>query len=470
MPSVKNKGQDSIAFRSYRRRGKDSLLVNNQFGSTEALGSQIVPISRYISQGVGESCGECIGMELEHFIVTKKSHEYVPFLENPLTGQPGVLTVLKRLKPFYTEAVYEPQPDGSQVLIGLSRKKASISLEPGAQFEISIGPVIDIQDLETLYYDFRGDLDPILDDLGFELIELGYHPSICARDVPLLPKGRYRFMNEYFKHTGQHGICMMRATASTQVSIDFISEKDAIDKFRIAHALSPLLAFITDNSPIFELEAVGSGGVSASGLAVPDRMVRTKVWNDVDAVRSNTAPGTFDEGFSFDLYAKNTLLGPAIFSFEYDSHGRKRSIDQTGRTVAEVYAEKALDKTTIELILSLYFYDVRFKTYIEIRAADSLPIAYALSYTAFLKGLFYDEGTVSDLATRFHKVSAEDVAAAKRELGKNAFEADVYGRKAMDWLDELLVLAEGSLPDYELSYLEPLKTLITERNTLFDSS
>jgi len=442
--------------------------VNDQFDVTESLRSQITAISQHISHGIDPGCGECIGMELEHFIVTKVDHAHVPYYDDALTGRPGVQTVLKKLRPYYDHAVYEPQQDGTQALLGLSRRYAAVSLEPGAQFEISIGPVLEVRDMELVYRQFRSELDPILNDLGFELIEFGYHPSICARDIPLLPKDRYRFMNEHFKSTGRHGICMMRATASTQVTIDFSSEQDAIEKFRVAHALSPLLAFITDNSPIFELAPAGSDRLSVTGLPVPKRMVRAAVWNDVDAIRSNTPPGTFDEGFGFELYARNTLLAPAIFSVEYDSRGVKRNIEQAGRSVAEVYADKQLDKGTIELILSLYFYDVRFKTYLEIRAADSLPIDYALSYVALLKGLFYDKKTLADLAGRFSGLTALDIAVAKHELSTHAFAADVYGRSARDWLDELLVCAENSLPDHERAYLKPLGGLIKARTTLVD--
>ena len=455
-----------VEFSRIEQNEKGHALTNGQSGFADALQKQKDAIARYISQGVEHSCGECIGMELEHFVVTKNKHDYVPFLDDPVTGLPGVQSVLERLRPFYSHAVHETQADGSKVLLGLSREYASISLEPGAQLEVSLGPVLDIPDLEDLYRDFRKEIDPILDELGLEMLELGYHPSICARDIPLLPKSRYRFMNEHFKHTGKHGICMMRATAATQVSIDFNSEEDAIEKFKVAHALSPLLAFITDNSPVFELEPIGSNTLCTTGLSIPKRMVRTAVWNDVDATRSNTPPGTFEEGFCFDSYALNILLAPAIFSVEYDSQTGKRSIDQAGRSVMEVYADKQLDRITIELILSLYFYDVRFKTYLEIRAADALPIDYALSYVALLKGIFYNKKTLADLVIRFSGLTAQDIVTAKQNLTEHAFTADVYGKSAQNWLDELLICAENSLLDHERAYLKPLGELIRNSKCL----
>ena len=442
--------------------------MSAQSDSVDMLAPQVAAISNYIARGIEHGCGDCIGLELEHFIVGKNDHSYVPYLDDPYGFRPGVKSILERLAPLYSEMIYETQSDGSKDLIGLSREYAAITLEPGAQFEISIGPVLEIRDLDIVYRMFRNELDPLLDEFGYELIELGYHPTICAHEIPLLPKDRYRFMDEHFKSTGRHGICMMRATASTQVSIDYDSEKDAIRKFRIANALSPLLAFITDNSPVFETEPIGNDRASVTGLTIPQRMVRTVIWDDVDADRSMTAPGVFDAEFDFDSYARTALCAPAILTIESDSEGIKRSIPHGSRLFSELFEGRVLTRADIEHILSLYFFDVRFKTYIEIRAADSLPIAYALSYAAFLKGLFYNKETVRDLAARFEGLSSKDIAAAKFGLRTHGFFAEVYGRAASDWLDELLMLARRSLCSPERAYLGPLAELIASRTTLID--
>ena len=41
--------------------------------------------------------------------------------------------------------------------------------------------------------------------------------------------------------------------------------------------------------------------------------------------------------------------------------------------------------------LSMFFFDVRLKHYVEIRMADSMPIEYSIAYAALIKGLFYDD-------------------------------------------------------------------------------
>jgi glutamate--cysteine ligase len=469
--------------------------MDHHFSDTGATASQVLSVSDYIARGIEHGCGDCIGLELEHFIVHADTLAHVPYFDDPTTGEVGVGSILERLAPFYDERIYETQNNGDKNLIGLSRRHANITLEPGAQFEISIGPVLRVQNLDIVYQDFRAELDPLLAECGYRLLEVGYHPTASAHNIPLIPKDRYYLMDEHFKSTGRHGICMMRASASTQVSIDYASEADAIRKFRIANAIGPLLAFVTDNSPLFEGCPIGSGMTAASGLPAPARMVRTAIWDDVDAQRSMVAPHTFEEGFGFDSYAASILEAPAIFTTEIDERGEKRSVRQGMRPFAEVLAKQGLDRATIEHVLSLFFFDVRFKTYIEIRMADSLPVGYALAFAALIKGLFYseenlrrveellegDRGTynlspvlVTDYTSPCHPshspVDVAAVASAKVSLRDAGYDAVVYGRPAAEWLDELIGMAQAALDVGERSYLEPLAQLVAARTTLVDKA
>jgi glutamate--cysteine ligase len=434
-------------------------------------------VAEYITRGIEHGCGDCIGLELEHFIVRADDFAAVPYLDDSQSGKPGVGSILERLAPFYDEKIYETQNSGNKSLIGLSRNYVNITLEPGAQFEISIGPVLRLQSLESIYRGFRAEIDPILAEYGYRLLELGYHPTSEARAVSLIPKDRYHFMDEYFRSTGKHGICMMRATASTQVSIDYSSEADAVKKFRIANALGPLFAFITDNSPIFERVPVGtlasaaptnSTTIAPSGLPVPHRMARTAIWDDVDPLRSMIAPHSFDSRFSFASYAASILQAPAIFTTQHGSDGEKRSIPQGMRPFTEVLPATSPSRADIEHLLSLFFFDVRFKTYIEIRMADSLPIEYALAFTALIKGLFYGDKNVPLLEQQLSRFNEDDVARAKEALREQGFDATVYERPASEWLDELISMARGALDNAERPYLEPLAELIATRTTLLD--
>ena len=46
-------------------------------------------------------------------------------------------------------------------------------------------------------------------------------------------------MSRYLGEIGPYGTCMMRGSASLQVSIDYNSEEDAIQKLRLVDAIAP---------------------------------------------------------------------------------------------------------------------------------------------------------------------------------------------------------------------------------------
>ena len=396
-----------------------------------------------VSRGLGR-----VGVEIEHIIV-RDDCSAVSY------GEPGgVRSILGELAVDYPE---HTMSEG--FLIGLARPDSTVTIEPAAQLELSISPYDDLHRIRDIYREFRGRLDGMLAPRGMHAETLGYHPTARACDLELIPKERYRLMDAWFKRTGAHGICMMRGSASTQVSVDYTSEEDAIFKFKIANLLGPLFSFITDNAPVLDGE-VGTG-----------RMARTRIWNDVDPERSMVVPRLFDAGFdtpyTFETYAH----------YIYDSHPilvtRGDCSCSTGEaTAAEFYAEHELDHDEILHLLSMFFPDVRLKHYIEIRMADSMPEAYALAYAALIKGLFYVPGTIAALAERFRAadITADSVPAAKAALMEDAWNADVYGTPAAQWLDELIVMAKQGLPAFEQDFLEPIADLVRRRTTLFDES
>ena len=426
-------------------------------------------IARYLAQGSAAKDSNKIGFELEHFVVQKDTQTPVPYFSDTKTAKPGVADILEHLAPFFEEQVYEQHEDASVSLIALSRPKLTITLEPGAQLEISIGPVTTLAEIENLYEGFREQLDPVLDNMGCELRELGYHPRACAHEIPLIPKDRYHHMDQHFAQTGKHGICMMRATASTQTSIDFFNEEDAVRKFRIAHALGPFFAFITDNAPVYEGVALrGDAPVPASrsGLEIPYRMARMANWDDCDPLRCLTPAHTFDEDFGFLSYAQTLLEAPAIFWYTDETRHETRYEGST--PFSQILPCEALDEKDIEHVLSMFFYDVRFRRYIEIRQADSMPLAYGLAFVALIKGIFYNEEALLFYEERFKYLDPAAIAFAKTALRKHGYEALVYQRPAVAWLDELIAFADKGLESQERHYLAPLAELVQQRTTLLE--
>ncbi len=118
--------------------------------------------------------------------------------------------------------------------------------------------------------------------------------------------------------------------------------------------------------------------------------------------------------------------------------------------------------------MSMVFPDVRLKSYVEIRPADSMPVPYALGYAALIKGLFYGKGTLDELAQSCHDISEDDVARAKDALMEKGYAAEVYQRPAAEICDELVAIARRGLPAAEWSFLDPIAELVSRRVTLAD--
>lgn len=381
-----------------------------------------------------------IGLELEHIIVNSETKETVSYY-----GENGIESILQSLRP-----LYDTVTECNGHLIGLERKGNIISLEPAGQFEIALCPVTSLGAEERLYSKARHEADEIVAKLGYEIQNIGYHPRSNPRDMPLIPKKRYQYMDEYFKTTGTHGIDMMRGSAATQVSLDYTDEADFMVMFRLANILSPILALATDNSPYF------------MGSPYQKYMARTKIWNDVDKDRSMVVANSLNHPFGFSDYADYILNAPAILVL--DAEGNPV---YTGNTpIAEYYANQDMNTSELEHLLSMFFPDVRLKTYMEIRMADSMPLPYVLSYIGILKGIFYNDTNKKELSEKFRNITNDDVTAAKIELMAKGYDGTIYGEKPKNLLLELLRRSEIGLSEEERPYLAPLKDLVLEETTL----
>lgn len=394
----------------------------------------------YFKSGIKEEKDKSLGLELEHFIVKANTMESVDYYE-----ENGIRDILKLLSPYFEKEIYK---DGN--LIGLIKDKSNITLEPASQLEISIGPFIDTLDILEEYNYFLLKIKPILKKFDYEMIYAGYQPKSKVDDLNLIPKKRYEYMLDYFSKVGSHGKNMMKGSASAQVSVDYFSEEDFKNKFRLANILSPIISFMTDNTNIFE------------GEHYDKNCVRIDIWNDVDTDRSMIVKGALNKEFGFSEYSEYILNSPAILI--EDDNGN--SVYTKDKKIKDIYNDRELSKKDIEHIISMFFPDVRLKNYVEIRMADCLPIDYALSYASIIKGIFYSEEVVKLLLDKFEDIKDIDVIKAKEEVVNKGYDAKVYGFDIKDLMLNLIELAKDHLCHEEKDRASLFYDLIKMEKTL----
>lgn len=424
------------------------------------------------------------GIEIEHIILHKNTHLPASYEE-----ENGIAALLERMKPFYEEAHY----DGSH-LVALSRGNEHITLEPAAQLEISAGPFENLLDAKFAYACFRKTLDPLLDELGLYTPMLGYVPTVPAKTLKLIPKFRYDAMNAFLGAEAYEGVCMMRASSSLQISIDFRDERDAMRKFRVSEKIAPILALMADNSPFYE-------GKNRHG-----HMARFALWTRMQQDRCGVVPGSLGADFGFDDYADYILTRRAILVpyaadvaaiLEGDNGERvaagaagAASAAGTGEehttspvpahipehddhwlyagahTFDELYAHRAMTDDECMHALSMVFPDTRLKNFVEIRPADALPLSHALGYMALIKSIFYSDDILDVLDRSLAPYGEQDVLDAKQSLIEQGYQGRAYGHGVAFWADKLVALALDTMTREERIMFEPLRSLVYHRETL----
>ena len=401
-------------------------------------------VKRYIRDG--ESLSQGLGLEIEHFVVNDAGvqiefHEVSSIIEK----MAGILNA---------KIIYM---DGYPV--GYVTDDYSITLEPACQFEISINPYSDIETIKSIYEDFVTLWTPVLKARGYHLETKGNLPLveqgvIDPDDIALSPKKRYKYMDSYFRHSGRYGKYMMRASASTQVSVDFRSEEDMVRKLNILQKISPVLMIAMENKT----------DPDSTLKEHPDKphLFRIQEWDDLDPSRTGFYPHSLEEGFGYDSVADTILHTPLILLTDDGV-----TTDVGSETAEELFArglirEETLDitreRSLIEHFISMGFFHYRVKKYIEIRVADSVPLDRALGYVAILKGIVYSDDNLSALEKELADVdTAEKIQQAVEDIERDGYNAVVYGRKATEWAAHLYELALDKLPDTDKEYLENVR-------------
>jgi len=399
-----------------------------------------------------------VGTEHEKFAFRVADHAPLPF-----EGEDGIGAILNGLTRFGWEPIQE---DGNT--IALTQDRCAITLEPGGQFELSGAPLETIHQTCDEVHTHLAQVREVCDELGTAMLGLGFRPKATRADIHWMPKARYEIMKRYMPLKGNLGVDMMKRTCTVQANLDFESEADMVEKYRISLALQPIATALFANSPFIEGKPSGF------------KSFRSHTWTDTDPDRCGMLPFVFEEGFGFERYVDYLLDVPMYFV--YRDH---RYIDVAGESFRD-FIDGKLDKVKGETAsmgdwsdhTTTVFQEVRLKKYIEMRGADGGPWNRICALPALWVGLLYDKG-VQDQAWQMVKDwSVEAQEQLRNNVPRDALQASINGRTVQDWAKEMLALAREGLRrrkcldqsgNDETGFLGPLDVIAESGRTQADN-
>ena len=246
-----------------------------------------------------------IGTEHEKFVYRVEDHRAPTYDEKG-----GIRDLLTGLTEFGWKPVIE---NGN--IIALSGADGTISLEPAGQFELSGAPLENLHQSCAEAARHLGQCKMIGDRLGLGFLGLGMWPDKKRSDLPVMPKGRYAIMLRYMPTVGNLGLDMMLRTCTIQTNLDYSSEADMVQKFRVGLALQPVATALFANSPLTEGKPNGY------------KSFRSHIWEDTDPDRTGMLPFVFEDGFGYERYCDYALDVPMYFVYRDGTY-----IDVAGRS------------------------------------------------------------------------------------------------------------------------------------------
>jgi len=371
-----------------------------------------------------------IGAEHEKFGFDKST------LRRPAyEGENGILAMLTGLQRFG----WSPVEEAGRV-IALERKNAegfsaSISLEPGGQFELSGAPLKDIHDICNETGQHLMEVKQVADQLNLGFLGLGFDPMWRREDIPVMPKGRYDIMRAYMPRKGDLGLDMMLRTCTIQANLDFDSEADMVMKFRTSLALQPIATALFANSPF--TEGRPNGFLSA----------RANVWTDTDPDRTGMLDFVFEDGFGYERYADYALDAPMYFAKRGETYvdlsGQSFRAFMDGKLDA-LPGDRATAKDWADHLTTL-FPEVRLKQYLEMRGADGGPWSRICALPALWAGILYDAPSLAAAWDLCKDWDIADHERLRRDVTRLGLKAEVNGRSVRDIAVDMVNIAKQGL-------------------------
>jgi glutamate--cysteine ligase len=391
-----------------------------------------------------------IGTEHEKLVYRRSDHA-APSYDEP----GGIRDLLVELQEFG----WQPVEEGGKI-IALSGPDGAISLEPAGQLELSGAAVENLHQTCEETGRHLAQVKAVGERLGISFLGLGMWPDKTRGELPIMPKGRYEIMLRHMPRVGNLGLDMMLRTCTIQTNLDYSSEADMAQKFRVSLALQPLATALFANSPF--TEGKPNGYLS----------YRSHIWSDTDPHRTGMIPFVFEDGFGYERYVDYMLDVPMYFVFRDGKY-----IDAAGLSfrdfldgkLSALPGEKPRQADWWDH-LSTAFPEVRLKSFLEMRGADGGPWNRICALPALWVGLLYDQGALDAAWDMVKHWSMDEREALRNAVPKLGLDAPIHGGKTLrDIAPEVLAIARAGLAsrgalnssgDNETGFLGPLDDIV----------
>lgn len=398
-----------------------------------------------------------MGIEDEKLIVHGETFQRLGF-----EGQdsiPALLQELARHREAWTPVLEEGQYVGlteSQPLLG------NISQEPGGQLEFASHPRDTLQQLWHDYQTYLQLLKHIMEQKGWVALSTGVDPLTPLEQAPRVSKRRYDIMRAYMPHKGDLGLWMMHQTCTTQVSLDFESERDMAQKMRLATQLQPFITALFANSPLREGKVNGYASY------------RAHIWTRTDPDRCGHLTFALEPGMGFERYVDYALEVPLYFLYRdggYQPVERGITFRQLMEDPTKAPFAGELILADWEMHLTTLFPEVRLKNIIELRGADTCRPEWVPALVAFWIGALYHAPTTEALIQLLKSWKGEVFVELAADVPRQGMLASVQGQSLFHWAQQILPLIYQGLVARNLGeevFLEPLERLLEAKATPAD--
>jgi len=403
-----------------------------------------------------------IGTEHEKFVFNTADHSPVPY-----AGPSGIRALMEALIARYG---WLPIMEGENI-IALKRPPgepaATVSLEPGGQFELSGAPLSNLHEVSAETIEHLDQVRAVGQDLQLGFLGVGFAPTWTIEQCERMPKRRYAVMTRYMPMVGKGGLDMMYRTCTIQVNLDFASEADMVRKLRVSLALQPIATALFACSPFKEGKPNGF------------KSLRSEVWRDTDPNRTGMLPFVFEPGMSYERYVDYALDVPMYFVYRGGNY-----IDVAGASFRDFMAGKLPqlpgERATIDDWsdhVTTLFPEVRMKRFLEMRGADGGRWRRICALPAFWVGLLYDSVALDAAWDLVKDWTAEERQALRNVVPHQALDGPFRGGKVLDVARRAVEISKAGLErraikgakgQSEAMYLEPIVEIAASGRTIAD--